>query len=95
MHKTHTSEQKRKRQHFSAHKKDLRGGKSLVRLYAFCAFCAFCAFYALYAFVCVKFSRKKIKRFEISFMASFTLLLIQVYLTLNFLHNTLQFLRSE
>ena len=95
MHKTHTSEQKRKRQHFSAHKKDLRGGSRLFACMRFVLFVLFVLFMLCMLFVCVKFSRKKIKRFEISFMASFTLLLIQVYLTLNFLHNTLQFLRSE
>ena len=31
--KTHTSEQKQKKQHFYAHKKQLRGGKWLVRLF--------------------------------------------------------------
>ena len=49
-HKTHTSEQKQKRQHFYAHKKRLRWGKSLVRLFvSLWAFCAFYAFHAFYA----------------------------------------------
>ena len=41
-HKQHTSEQKQKRQHFYAHKKNLRRRKSLVC--SFVLFHAFCAF---------------------------------------------------
>ena len=58
-HKTHTSEQKKKRQHFYAHKKHLRGGKSLFCI--FMLFVLFIFFVVFVLFVCVKFSLKKNK----------------------------------
>ena len=75
-HKTHISEQKQKRQHFYVHEKHLRGGKSLVCLFASLWFLCFLCF-----FVCLKFSRKKKKqkKFKIVLMVSFTLLLLLLY----------------
>ena len=54
--KMHVREQKQKRQHFYAHKKHLKGGKSLIHLFAF--LCFLCTFYAFCAFLCVKQKRQ-------------------------------------
>ena len=86
----HTSEQKQKRQNFYAHKKHLRGRKSLVwRFVLFTLFTLFVLFTLFILFVLfmlfgrfvlsasVKSSCKKkiIKRFNIALITSFILLL--------------------
>ena len=84
-HKTHISEQKQKRQHFYPHKKHLREGKSLLRLFASLRFLSFLCFLCfLCFFLCVKFSRKKTKKFKIVLMASFPLLLNLSYTNMKF-----------
>ena len=62
---------------FLWYKKHLRGGKSLACVLCFLCFYAFCAFCA-----CEIFLQKKIKRFKIVLILSFTILLTCTPLTL-------------
>ena len=74
----------KKWQHFYAHKKHLRGRKSLVHLFA--SLCFLCFFVLFVLFGLAKSFRKKIKRFKIALITSFTLLLKKMYFLFYILH---------